>query len=78
MMLPTDMVLVQDPKFRPIVEEYARDEQIFFKDFAIAFGKLIALGCPPQAQPNRPAPVLSEKGVISVLSFRSWSSCALS
>jgi hypothetical protein len=52
MMLPSDMALVEDPKFKAVVEEYARDEAVFFRDFAQAFGKLISLGCPPQVQPG--------------------------
>lgn len=44
MMLPTDMALVKDEKFRPWVEKYAADQDLFFKDFALAFGKLIELG----------------------------------
>ncbi|ORY35461.1 heme peroxidase [Naematelia encephala] len=44
MMLPTDMALIEDPKFRPWVEKYAADQGLFFKDFALAFGKLIELG----------------------------------
>jgi len=44
MMLPTDLALVSDPKMRPIVEEYAKDEAKFFKDFAAAWTKLIELG----------------------------------
>lgn len=44
MMLPTDLALIQDPKFKPIVEEYAKDKAVFFKDFAAAFGKLMELG----------------------------------
>jgi catalase (peroxidase I) len=31
MMLPTDMALIWDPKFKPIVEEYAKDKDVFFK-----------------------------------------------
>jgi hypothetical protein len=61
MMLPTDLVLIEDPKFRPFVELYARDQEAFFRDFATAFAKLISLGCPPQCDPFRgPAP-LSER-----------------
>jgi catalase (peroxidase I) len=37
MMLPTDMALIEDAKFLPIVQAYAKDEQLFFKDFAEAF-----------------------------------------
>jgi len=40
MMLPTDVALVQDAKFRPIVEEYAKNEKKFFDDFAKAWIKL--------------------------------------
>jgi len=44
MMLPTDLALVQDPKMRPIVEEYAKNEQKFNDDFAKAWIKLQELG----------------------------------
>jgi len=40
MMLPTDISLIQDDKFRPWVEKYAKDEELFFKDFAKAWTKL--------------------------------------
>uniref|UniRef100_A0A7R9VR88 Cytochrome c peroxidase, mitochondrial n=2 Tax=Chlamydomonas euryale TaxID=1486919 RepID=A0A7R9VR88_9CHLO len=49
MMLPTDMALVWDGKFKKVVKEYAGDEEVFFKDFAAAFGKLLELGVPFQA-----------------------------
>ena len=44
MMLPSDMVLVQDPAFRKVVAQYAKDENLFFGDFASAFSKLLELG----------------------------------
>jgi len=44
MMLPTDMSLTQDDAFRPWVEKYAEDQELFFKDFAAVFSKLIELG----------------------------------
>jgi len=44
MMLPTDMALFQDPKMRPIVEEYAKDEKKFAEDFGKAWIKLQELG----------------------------------
>lgn len=44
MMLPTDIALVEDPKFKVWVEKYAKDQKLFFNDFAKAFGKLIDLG----------------------------------
>jgi len=44
MMLPGDMAFVQDAEFRTLVESYAKDEALFFKDFAAAFAKLLELG----------------------------------
>lgn len=44
MMLPTDLVIKTDPAFRVFCEMYAKDEALFFKDFAEAFGRLISLG----------------------------------
>jgi len=35
------MALVEDPKFKVWVEKYAADQELFFKDFALAFAKLI-------------------------------------
>lgn len=49
MMLPSDLALVADPAFRVHVERYAKSEEEFFKDFAVAFSKLLALGVPPPA-----------------------------
>jgi cytochrome c peroxidase len=46
MMLPSDIALIQDPKFKEVVELYAKDEDAFFKDFAKAFSKLLELGVP--------------------------------
>jgi cytochrome c peroxidase len=34
MMLPTDIALVGDKKFKPWVQKYADDEALFFKDFS--------------------------------------------
>jgi catalase (peroxidase I) len=39
--LSIQMALIQDKEFRPWVEKYAADQGLFFKDFAMAFGKLI-------------------------------------
>lgn len=44
MMLPTDMALIQDPKYRPIVEEYAKDQDSFYKNFSKVFVKLLENG----------------------------------
>jgi len=46
MMLPADMALIQDKNFKPWVEKYAKDEELFFTDFAAAFHKLLELGVP--------------------------------
>lgn len=46
MMLPADMAMVQDPKFKKFVEEYARDNDKFFKDFSDVIVKLFELGVP--------------------------------
>lgn len=46
MMLPADVALVQDPAFRAIVDEFARNEEVFFKEFSSAFAKLLELGVP--------------------------------
>lgn len=56
MMLPTDMALVQDAKFRVFVELYAKDQDVFFKDFANVFAKLLSLGCPAQCDPFKLQP----------------------
>ncbi|SCV03529.1 LANO_0G04676g1_1 [Lachancea nothofagi CBS 11611] len=44
MMLPTDMALIQDPKYLKFVKEYANNQDAFFKDFVKAFSKLIENG----------------------------------
>lgn len=59
MMLPTDMALVEDPKFRVFVEQYAKDQELFFQDFAKVFAKLLALGCPASCDPAKPTPDLT-------------------
>lgn len=44
MMLPTDMALLHDKEFEPWVRRYAEDKELFFKDFANVFAKLVELG----------------------------------
>ena len=46
MMLPTDMALVSDKSFKTYVDKYAKDEEVFFKDFAAVITKLFELGVP--------------------------------
>ena len=48
MMLPSDLVLVQDAKFRTYVDLYAKDKDRFYGDFAAAFQKLEELGIPAE------------------------------
>ena len=50
MMLPTDMVLVKDAAFRRHVERYARDHEVFFKEFSDVLVKLFELGVPFQSR----------------------------
>lgn len=42
--IPSQMALMEDPVFKEWVLKYAKDQKLFFKDFANAFGKLIELG----------------------------------
>lgn len=44
MMLISDMALMEDDKFRPYVEKYAKDQDAFFADFAESYQKLLELG----------------------------------
>ena len=44
MMLPSDIALIEDKKFKKYVLEYAKDQKAFFTDFASAFEKLETLG----------------------------------
>lgn len=44
MMLPSDLVLIQDPEFKKYVEMYAKDKKLFFEDFAACFAQLMELG----------------------------------
>lgn len=46
MMLPTDLALVKDQVFKGFVETYAKDNDVFFKDFSAALVKLFELGVP--------------------------------
>lgn len=46
--LPTDRALLEDPEFRYYVELYAKDEDLFFKDYAESHKKLSELGFTPR------------------------------
>jgi catalase (peroxidase I) len=51
MMLPTDILLIEDEKFLKYVKLYADNEYQFFSDFAKSYSELIAKGCPEKCQP---------------------------
>ncbi|OWM80411.1 hypothetical protein CDL15_Pgr019691 [Punica granatum] len=51
--LPTDEALVHDPEFRPYVELYAKDEEAFFRDYAISHKKLSELGFIPRSSATK-------------------------
>ena len=42
-MLPSDLVLIEDPQFKTYVDIYAKDSKKFFADFADAFSRLLVL-----------------------------------
>lgn len=46
MMLPTDMALIKDKSFKKHVERYAKDNEVFFKDFSDVICRLFELGVP--------------------------------
>jgi len=58
MMLPSDIVLIQDKEFRRHVEFYAANEDQFQKDFGVVVGKLFDLG-------RTPGPATKKRGWFS-------------
>jgi len=52
MMLPTDMALVKDQSFKKYVEAYAKDNDVFFEDFANVICTLFELGVPFESTPD--------------------------
>lgn len=46
MMLPTDMTLITDKSFKQWVTTYAKNNDLFFKDFSKVIVKLFELGVP--------------------------------
>ncbi|XP_057966492.1 L-ascorbate peroxidase 3 [Malania oleifera] len=47
--LPTDTALLDDPEFHRYVELYAKDEDAFFRDYAVSHKKLSELGFTPSS-----------------------------
>lgn len=72
MMLPTDIALRDDPAFRVHVERYAADQQAFFDDFAAAYSKLLALGCPPECDPSAPCDATDDARAEKSALFRDY------
>lgn len=70
MMLPTDMALKEDPHYRVWAELYARDEAAFFRDFAAAYAKLMALGCPAECDPFAANPQATDERAKASAQFR--------
>ena len=52
MMLPTDMALIKDKEFKKHVDRYAKDSEVFFKEFSDAYVKLCELGVPFTSKPE--------------------------
>ncbi|QPG76853.1 hypothetical protein FOA43_004247 [Brettanomyces nanus] len=64
MMLPTDMVLKTDEKFRKYVEEYAKDSDKCMRDFSAVFSKLLERGVKfPSATKPMIFQTLDEQGI---------------
>ncbi|CAL0304279.1 unnamed protein product [Lupinus luteus] len=67
--LPTDKALLDDPSFRRYVELYAKDEDVFFRDYAESHKKLSELGfVPSKAASPKDATVLAQSAVGIVVS----------
>ncbi|OOQ89132.1 Cytochrome c peroxidase, mitochondrial [Penicillium brasilianum] len=52
MMLPADLALVKDKGFKKHVERYAKDSDVFFKEFAEVYVKLLENGVPFTIKPE--------------------------
>jgi len=55
MMLPADFAIRTDPEFKKVAEEFSKDKQLFFNEFAAAFGKLLELGVKRSSDTKTPA-----------------------
>jgi len=70
MMLPTDLALIQDEKFLPFVQLYAKDQDTFFKDFSSAFSKLLSNGCPAAVMKSTEEAGVEDEKEIASKDFR--------
>ncbi|XP_048335321.2 L-ascorbate peroxidase 3-like isoform X1 [Ziziphus jujuba] len=64
--LPTDKALIEDPKFRIYVEQYAKDEDVFFTDYAASHKKLSELGFTPPSSASKRTTL---RGVVIAIGF---------
>ncbi|KAL3473561.1 heme peroxidase [Aspergillus californicus] len=46
MMFPSDLALIKDKEFKKHVDRYAKDSDVFFKEFSDVYVKLLELGVP--------------------------------
>jgi len=73
MMLPTDIALRTDPEFAKYAALYMREQATFFTDFASAYSRLMAAGCPATCDPHRSVPPRPTAALESSSEqFREW------
>mmetsp|Transcript_10316 Transcript_10316/g.23581 ORF Transcript_10316/g.23581 Transcript_10316/m.23581 type:complete len:426 (-) Transcript_10316:1483-2760(-) len=70
-MLPTDIALIEDPSLKKFTVQFAKDEKLFFEEFAKAYAKLMCLGCPPRCNPFLRDEKVSERDKAS-MEFREY------
>lgn len=75
MMLPTDLALIEDPAFKRYVEAYARDENVFFHDFAKAFQKLMEVRTTTDRPHDQPHTTDSDKATADIYTTSNAISC---
>ncbi|XP_078440184.1 putative L-ascorbate peroxidase 4, peroxisomal [Wolffia australiana] len=63
--LPTDKALMEDPEFLRYVGLYAKDEDLFFKDYAESHKKLSELGFTPRASTSGKSESASTTAVLA-------------
>ncbi|KAM2099600.1 hypothetical protein FF1_026882 [Malus domestica] len=70
--LPTDKALVEDPVFRRYVELYAKDNDAFFRDYAVSHKKLSELGF---TQPSSAPKVLVTLTIAAIIAALVYDKC---
>ncbi|XVF45531.1 hypothetical protein PTKIN_Ptkin02bG0213700 [Pterospermum kingtungense] len=63
--LPTDNALLDDPEFRQYVELYAKDEDAFFRDYAISHKKLSELGFTPTSSSSKSKLIVKDSTILA-------------